>query len=114
MDLQTAKSLFGAFYSATGKGRATRYGAGSYTFGEVRQHDGTRTIDTEIVYALTKAEAFKFRKEYGRVVRDGALNERSLADYMAYLADDKKKAQAAAKAAKAKAKKAADDAADKE
>jgi hypothetical protein len=125
MDLQTAKSLFGAFYSATGKGRATRYGAGAYTFGEVRNPDGSRQIDTSIIYALTKAEAFRYRKEYRRAIRDGALKVHELSDYMAYLADDKKKAEAAAKAAEAEAKKAAaaakkankkaaDDAADKE
>lgn len=90
-------SAFGMFVRPTGKGRATRYSAsGNETIGIVIK-DGTRSVDTTIICALTARECTVWRREYARQIKEGALEKVSAEDYQALLAAEKK---AVAKAAK--------------
>ena len=47
---------------------------------------GTRTWDTSAVLMISGQEAKRFRREYDRLVRDGALIERTEEDRKSYLA----------------------------
>lgn len=83
------KSPFGRFLRATGKGHATRYG---------RPHE---RIATGAIVALPEAEAMRFRREYNRQVREGALEDVKAEDFAAW---QKKRAEDGKAVAEAKAK----------
>jgi hypothetical protein len=95
---------FFKFVSATGKGIVSRYGTGSnqreaLIIGGRREPlpergaseilnilepgAGRLTINTELVEAFTEAEWDRYHVEYSRALRDGALRERTEADYLA-------------------------------
>lgn len=98
-------SAFGMFVRPTGKGRATRYSAsGNETIGIVIK-DGTRSVDTSIICALTIRECTVWRREYARQIKEGALEKVAAQDYLDLLEADKK---AALKAQKDAAKASAD------
>ncbi len=81
---------------------------------DVGRGEGGVTWNTDQVVAITEAEAQKYSREYDRAVKDGALIERTEADYVAAVAKarglaketlEKAAAEAKAKAeAEAKAK----------
>jgi hypothetical protein len=81
-------SNFGRYLSPTGNGYATRFGAGWEIIGAIRDPKTGRIarVDTSMVVALTHDETRTFRREYDRQLRDGALIERTLEDYLAYVA----------------------------
>lgn len=76
---------FGRFVRATGNGVATRYGSPSEQIGLRRNDQGELRVDTELVVALTVHEAEKYRREYDRQVREGALEDVDGAAYLASL-----------------------------
>lgn len=81
-------ALFGRFVRATGHGVATRYGSPSEQLGLRRDDAGKQYVDTELVVALTVPEAEKYRREYDRQVREGALEDVDGAAYLASLGFD--------------------------
>ena len=101
--LTELQTLFGAFYRPTGKGHATRYGSGGI-IGAVYDKKGRMSgIDTDVVIALPHATERRFRREYRRMVKEGALEAVGVVDYAEFMRRHEEAATAAAKAAKAAA-----------
>jgi len=101
------EQVFGLFLRPTGKGLATRYAATSAGFTTIgaagTKDDGRTRVDTAIVVAIPIAEAHRFRREYKRQVREGAVKDVGVEGYRAFIK--------ASHAAEKKAQKAAADAA---
>ena len=95
----------------------SRYGSGKAAgrrdsfIGARRLDGGGYEWDTEVIVALTHAEIARYRGEYRRAIKNGALKERTVADYEARRKQQKDDAKAtqekqqkeAAAAAKAQA-----------
>lgn len=97
---------FGAYYRPTGKGRATRYGTGGIIGAVFDRRGRLSGIDPDVVVAIPIEQANLYRREYARMVREGALEPVTEKEYAAYMRAAAKREEAARKAAeKARAEK---------
>lgn len=91
---QELQARFALFVRPTGHGIATRYGVG--VIGAVFDPKGRMSgVDTSVVTALTHEEAEKYRREYARQVREGALEQVNFEAYLEFLSESEQKAKAA-------------------
>lgn len=99
-------SAFSLFLQPTGKYLASRYGARGAQLISPVVVDGRRVSNPEIVIAVPREEERRYRREYQRQVREGALIDVGPEGYTAYI-EAHQKAKADAAKAKAEAERAA-------
>lgn len=112
--MPTEEPTFARFFRAVEGKLAPRYGTASATspnlwLGATRDAKSGQIVwDTKTVHAIPHKEAARFKREYDRLVRDGALKECTPADWEAFrkeASEAKKKATKDAESAAAEAAK---------
>jgi hypothetical protein len=96
-----AEPEFRYFAAVPEKGLVTRYGTGTY-IGANRDHEDPRKINFTVgeVVAIPEAEYHRYRREYDKQVRSGALKKCTQRDFEAYAAEQTKQSEADAAALK--------------